>query len=153
MTGPTPRRLLADAGLHATRQRTVVLQLLTGRERPVSAQQLHADLCETGNRVGLTTVYRALQALTAAGLLHVFDRDGETVYRFCSPDLHHHLICRVCGLMAEGPAIPSLENWLAQVSAEHDFTPERHRVEVRGVCGACTPKPGSTPPRDPLSSP
>jgi Fur family ferric uptake transcriptional regulator len=115
-----------------------VLQLLVGRERPVSAQQLHTELRATGSRIGLTTIYRALQALAAAGLLHAFGWEGETAYRFCGQDLHHHLVCRVCGLVAEGPPIPGIEDWLAEVSAERDFTPERHRVEVRGVCGACT---------------
>jgi Fur family ferric uptake transcriptional regulator len=137
MIGFTPPRLLQESGVHATRRRAIVLERLTGRERPVTAQQLHAELRAAGNKIGLTTIYRALHVLAGAGLLHVFDSAGQVAYRLCGQGRHHHLMCRICELVVEGPPIPGVEHWLARIRTEHEFTPERHRIEVHGVCGTC----------------
>lgn len=133
----TSSETLRGAGLNATRQRMLVLDLLTGRERPMAAQQVHEALRAPGTRIGLTTVYRALHALVGAGLLHTIDLDGETAYRMCGPGSHHHLICRACGLVTEGPPIPGVSDWLEGIRSDHDFHHERHRVEIQGICGAC----------------
>src|SRR4051812_5915969 len=104
--------MLRDAGLQSTRQRRRLLELLIGRERPATAQQLHAELSGAGTRIGLTTVYRAVHVLAGAGLLHIFDSGGETAYRLCGPGGPHHLVCRVCGLVTEGSPVPGVDRWL-----------------------------------------
>jgi Fur family ferric uptake transcriptional regulator len=137
MTGSSTRRLLRASGLQATQQRALVLELLAGRSRPVTAQQLHTELQNSGSAIGLTTVYRALHVMADAGLLHVLEVGGESAYRRCGPDRHHHLICRICGLVTEGPPLPKIEEWLARLPEELRFLPERHRVEVHGLCASC----------------
>ena len=65
----------------------------------------------TGDRIGLTTVYRTLQPMVDAGELDALrTADGETAYRRCSNGHHHHLVCRTCGRTVEvsGPAV---EKW------------------------------------------
>ena len=60
--------------------------------------------------------------------------DGESVYRRCSSDRHHHhLVCRSCGTTVEvdGPAV---ERWAEKVAAEHGFSSVEHTVEVFGTC-------------------
>ncbi len=60
-----------------------------------SAQDLHAQLRQRGQPVGLTTVYRHLQTLAAAravDLLH-HPRRG----RRSTGSHHHHLVCRAVG--------------------------------------------------------
>ena len=47
-----------------TRQRDAVAALLHQREDFRTAQQIHADLRDAGDDVGLTTVYRCLAAMT-----------------------------------------------------------------------------------------
>jgi Fur family ferric uptake transcriptional regulator len=139
MSEVAPAHMLRSAGLQVTGRRTMVLELLVGRERPVTAQQLYADLQRSGTRIGLTTVYRALHVLAEAGLLHVFDSGGETAYRLCGSGGHHHLVCRVCGLVTEGPPVAGFDRWLARIPAEYGFIPERHRIEIFGVCTDCRP--------------
>ena len=60
MTRPLP-------GVRATRQRTAVAELLEQVDGFKSAQDLHDLLRAGGESVGLTTVYRHLQALGEAG--------------------------------------------------------------------------------------
>lgn len=120
-----------------TRQRAAVHAALSGRTDFLSAQQLHDVLRREGASVGLTTVYRTLQALADAGELDaILTDDGETVYRRCSPDHHHHLVCRRCGRTVE-IAGPAVEEWSESVAREHGFTDVSHTVEVFGVCSSC----------------
>lgn len=103
-----------------------------------SAQELHEELRRTGASVGLTTVYRHLQALSDSGVVDVLrSDDGEARYRACPTEAHHHhLVCRSCGASEEvdGPAV---ESWATAVAAEHGYTDVTHTVEVFGTCKAC----------------
>ena len=120
-----------------TRQRTAVKAALDGRDDFMSAQQLHDLLRHQGESVGLTTVYRSLQGLAEAGEVDLLvTDDGETVYRRCSPEHHHHLVCRSCGRTVEitGPAV---ETWADAVAREHGFSDISHTLEVFGLCAEC----------------
>ncbi|AAZ54894.1 transcriptional repressor [Thermobifida fusca] len=103
-----------------------------------SAQDLYASLRADGAKIGLTTVYRALQALTDAGEVDVLMTDeGEAVYRACStPTHHHHLVCRDCGkaVEIEGPAV---ESWADELAAQHGFVDLTHTLELFGTCSDC----------------
>ena len=114
----------------------VVLERLPGFS---SAQQIHAELRDQGEQVGLTTVYRHLQELSEDGTVDTIrDASGETLYRRCrSGAHHHHLTCRICGhsVEVEGRAV---ERWAEQVAAEAGFTDVGHTVELFGLCPECS---------------
>ena len=82
--------------MRATRQRAAVSALLDRLADFRSAQEIHEELRRAGEGIGLTTVYRTLQALADAGEVDVLRTDsGESVYRRCATDdHHHHLVCR-----------------------------------------------------------
>lgn len=120
-----------------TRQRNAVAAQLAGTPEFTSAQEIHARLRDSGQSVGLATVYRTLQAMAADGSIDVLRTDeGESVYRRCSTGHHHHLVCRECGrtVEVEGPAV---EQWAERISAAHGFTDVRHTVEISGTCSGC----------------
>jgi Fur family ferric uptake transcriptional regulator len=120
-----------------TRQRSALLAILEEPAGFRSAQELHARLRERGEPVGLATVYRGLQALVEAGEVDVLrGDDGEAAYRRCSPQHHHHLLCRSCGLTVE-VADPPVERWAAKIAAEHGFRDVQHSLEVFGTCADC----------------
>jgi Fur family transcriptional regulator, ferric uptake regulator len=124
--------------MRPTKQRTAVAAALASMDGFTSAQALHEVLRTRGESVGLTTVYRHLQALADAGEVDALRTDeGETVYRQCvQEDHHHHLVCRSCGATVEvsGPAV---EAWASAVAAEHGFTDVSHTLEVFGTCTRC----------------
>ena len=122
---------------HQTKQRTAVAALLGEIDEFRSAQQLYDDLRKRGDSVGLTTVYRALQSLTAAGEVDsITSDDGETVYRKCSDAHHHHLVCRKCGKTVEITG-PTVESWAVGVAKENGFTEVSHTMELFGLCAQC----------------
>jgi Fur family ferric uptake transcriptional regulator len=121
----------------STRQRSAVLDLLGEVSGFHSAQELHAMLRGRGDKVGLTTVYRTLQALAEVNEVDVMrPPSGEHLYRRCAAGHHHHLVCRSCGRTAEveGPAV---ERWADRVAAEHGFVDIAHTLELFGVCPQC----------------
>jgi Fur family ferric uptake transcriptional regulator len=125
-------------GVRSTRQRTAVAEVLTRVDGFRSAQDLHDLLRHDGASVGLTTVYRHLQALADAGQVDVLRTDdGEAVYRRCATvEHHHHLVCRSCGRSVEVDG-PEVESWATTIAAAHGFTDVTHTVEVFGTCKAC----------------
>lgn len=122
--------------LRATRQRHAVATLLAGLDDFRSAQQIHGLLRDAGQSVGLSTVYRTLQALADSGDLDVLKADDETLYRKCSDRHHHHLVCRECNRTEEVEG-PTVERWADRVAAEHGFTGVSHTLEIFGTCGTC----------------
>ena len=127
----------SGAGLRATRQRAAIAGLLDTLDEFRSAQELHDELRQRGENIGLTTVYRTLQSMASAGLLDTLRNDtGESVYRRCSDHHHHHLVCRSCGSTVE-VGDREVEEWAAEVAAKHGFSNVSHTIEIYGTCSDC----------------
>lgn len=125
-------------GQRTTKQRTAVVDALAGLTSFTSAQDIHANLTADGRKVGLTTVYRTLQQLTAAGMVDTLQDDsGEMLYRSCSTDHHHHhLVCTECRRTIEIDGGP-VESWASRIAAEHGFRVTGHTADVFGLCPDC----------------
>jgi Fur family ferric uptake transcriptional regulator len=122
----------------ASRQRAAVEAVFDGLEGFHSAQDVHARLRAGGDPIGLSTVYRAVQALSQDGALDALrTAGGETLYRRCSTQHHHHLVCRNCGRTVE-VAGPAVERWADRVAADHGFADVNHTLEIIGTCTTCT---------------
>ncbi|GAA4736520.1 Fur family transcriptional regulator [Modestobacter marinus] len=120
-----------------TRQRTAVNAVFDELEGFHSAQEVHARMRAAGDSIGLSTVYRAVQALVDDGELDSIRTDaGEAIYRRCSTRHHHHLVCRVCGRTEEVEG-PTVERWADRVAGEHGFVDVTHTLEIFGTCAAC----------------
>lgn len=124
-----------------TRQRAAVWAALGATGGFRSAQQLHAQLREQGDHVGLATVYRTLQHLVEGGEVDVLrTADGAAVYRRCSTGHHHHLICRGCRRTVEVDSV-AVERWAATIAEDNGFADVEHVVEVFGTCADCARTP------------
>lgn len=124
----------------STRQKRALAAVLQSSDGFRSAQELHAELQAQGQNVALTTVYNQVRALADAGELDALrGDDGETRYRRCATeDHHHHLVCRFCGsaIEIEGPTV---ERWAAQIGKKHGFVDITHTLEIIGTCPDCAP--------------
>ncbi len=127
-------------GDRITRQRRAVLRVLASRQDFVSAQDLHALLVAEGVRIGLTTVYRALRDLEAAGGADVVRDDaGERLYRTRPADGHrHYLLCRACGRSRPVDS-EVVEEWAGRIASDTGYAAVEHTVELTGICIACQP--------------
>jgi Fur family transcriptional regulator, ferric uptake regulator len=121
-----------------TRAQRAVLAALARDDAFRSAQDIHARLRDGDSAVGLTSVYRALQALADSRAVDVLRTStGELTYRRCGSDAHHHhLVCTTCGATVEVEA-PAIERWVADVAESNGYVVASHTLEVTGTCRSC----------------
>ncbi|MCQ9340683.1 transcriptional repressor [Corynebacterium phoceense] len=128
-------------GARNTKQRTAVVEVLREMDNFASAKDIHQELLAREAKVGLTTVYRTLQSLSeidAVDALHM--PTGETLYRHCESDHHHHhLVCTKCGRTEEIDGGP-IEAWAQEMTSKFDFELTGHDAEVFGICAECRAK-------------
>lgn len=121
-----------------TTQRREIIGALSRVQGFVSAQDLHGLIARDGGVVALATVYTQLKRLVESGDVDVVMTDrGESLYRRCVIDSHHHhLACRRCGATVEVDA-PELEEWSHAIGERFGYTDLHHVLELNGVCPRC----------------
>lgn len=128
---------MAGRGRRLTRQRVVVAEALAQAKRAVSAQELHERLRRTHPRIGLATVYRALEAQVQGGMATRLERSGHvSAYVACDADHHHHLVCTRCQRvsdLSEAVVTPLLRS----VRRRHDFQVDHAALDLYGLCASC----------------
>jgi Fur family ferric uptake transcriptional regulator len=127
---------MPSINLRSTKQRKAVAEVLATISKFSSAQEVHSILISRGEKVGLATVYRTLQALAETGAIDVLRNDGEALYRACSNDHHHHLVCTGCNKTTEISA-PEVEIWTEKIAREQGYVISGHTIEVFGLCKNC----------------
>ena len=132
------RRYLRDHRQPVTRQRDLVAQVVFLSEGHPSVESIRRTLKESGEHVGLATVYRTLEVLVQSELVRAHDfGEGFKRYEPMAAQAHHeHLICERCGRVEEFQN-ERLERMLPIIADEHGFQHQRHRVEIYGVCREC----------------
>jgi Fur family ferric uptake transcriptional regulator len=126
---------LKKAGLKATLPRLKILDILEGSgRRHVSAEDVYQALLESGEEVGLATVYRVLTQFEAAGLVirHNFE-GGHAVFELERGDHHDHIICVQCGHVAEFYD-PTIEDRQKTVVASKGYDINDHSLVIYGNC-------------------
>src|SRR5689334_5806083 len=86
---------LRNAGLKVTLPRLKILQILEGSDtRHLSAEEIYRVLMESGDDIGLATVYRVLTQFETAGLVtrHHFE-SGHSVFEIDQGKHHDHIVC------------------------------------------------------------
>jgi Fur family ferric uptake transcriptional regulator len=119
--------------------RRVVVEFLGGQDCCLSAQEIHDGVRAAGARVGIASVYRALEGLDELGLVQRVDLgDGISRFERADPrgDHHHHLVCGDCGKV-EPFEDPALEAAIAGVAGGRGYEVAAHDVVLRGACSDC----------------
>jgi Fur family ferric uptake transcriptional regulator/Fur family peroxide stress response transcriptional regulator len=125
-----PARLGPHAG--------AVLAALRATPHHPTAAALYDDVRRRHPRLGRATVYRALAALEAAGLVVEVWRDALGRHYDARTDPHDHAACMVCGRVAdvERPPAPLPDAYTAAAAAGgHEVASYEVRYLVR--CAAC----------------
>ena len=130
---------LQDAGYRRGLARRRVIDFLDAQDCCVGAQEIHHELVERGERVGLASVYRVLDVLAEKRLVQRVDL-GDGVARFeplrDTVDHHHHIVCDDCGRV-EPFADQRLERVLRDVEESSGYDVAGHDIVLRGACSAC----------------
>jgi Fur family zinc uptake transcriptional regulator len=126
------------SGRRLTPLRRRVLELVWGSHTPVKAYDLLATLGRERHQAAPPTVYRALDFLQQAGLVHRIA--SMNAFVGCGEPGGGHagqfLICARCGTVAE-LVEPALSRTIAASAARLGFEVSRETVEIEGTCAAC----------------
>jgi Fur family ferric uptake transcriptional regulator len=129
---------LKKAGLKATLPRIKILQILEQAEmRHMSAEDVYKALLESGEDVGIATVYRVLTQFEGAGL--VFRQNfegGHSVFELNEGHHHDHILCIKCGRVEEF-FDETIEQRQKDIAREHGFTMTDHNLTIQGICPKC----------------
>ncbi len=126
---------LKNAGLKATLPRLKVLSLFeNSRERHLSAEDIYKVMLNSGEDVGLATVYRVLTQFEQAGLLirHHFE-GGKAVFELNVGGHHDHIVCVKCGRVEEFYDA-EIEKRQEHAAESMGFTMQDHSLTIYGVC-------------------
>ncbi len=113
---------LKEAGLKVTLPRVKILQILESSEdHHMSAEDVYRALLESGEDVGLATVYRVLNQFESAGLVvrHNFE-GGHSVYEIERSDHHDHMVCVKTGDVVEFVS-EEIEALQKEIAEKHGF--------------------------------
>lgn len=127
---------LRAAGLRSTGQRRAVLEAID-RMRHATVEELAAEVQRTEPDVSLSTVYRAVEALEAAGLVtHAHLGHGAPTYHAVDEEPHIHLVCRSCGAVQQESVRVAL-GLAGAVRRSSGFHADLSHLAVHGWCARC----------------
>ncbi|MEZ5584739.1 MAG: ferric iron uptake transcriptional regulator [Candidatus Competibacteraceae bacterium] len=126
---------LKQAGLKVTLPRMKILEMLQEQERQhLSAEDIYRTLLNSGEEIGLATVYRVLTQFEAAGLVkrHHFE-GGQSVFELNQGDHHDHIVCMTCGRIEEFYD-KVIEQRQHEIAVKYGFDLVEHSLILYGHC-------------------
>lgn len=126
---------LKKAGLKVTLPRLKILEMLdSAPERHMSAEDIYKALMDSGEDIGLATVYRVLTQFEAAGLVsrHNFE-EGHSVFELDDQAHHDHIVCQDCGHVVEFYD-ETIEKRQRVVAEREGFEMSDHSLVLYGRC-------------------
>lgn len=129
---------LATKNLKNSEQRGQILYIFLSIDKHLTANELYRIVQKKHPSIGNATIYRTMRLLCECGLCRELKLDdGITRYEHLYGHEHHdHLICTTCGKFVE-VVDPEIERLQEKLVKQHGFYPERHRMELYGICKEC----------------
>jgi Fur family ferric uptake transcriptional regulator len=126
---------LRKAGLKVTLPRVRILDILESNpDLHLTAEEVYRALLESGEDIGLATVYRVLTQFEAAGLVkrHNFE-GGSAVFELDDGGHHDHIVCQECGRVEEF-VDPVIEERQKAIADKLGFSISDHSLILYGSC-------------------
>ena len=128
---------LQSSGYRLTSPLRVIVDILAGSPRALGPLEIFDLGRRQYPRMGLVTVYRALEKLEELGLVQrVHQLNGCHAYLRSADGHEHILLCTRCGRVVyfHGDDLTSL---IASVAQKTGFTIQEHWLQLHGLCTAC----------------
>ena len=114
------------------------MQLVWTNHTPIKAYDILLQIQKEQPRAAPPTVYRALDFLMEAGLVHKIE--SLNAFVGCGdpgkPHIGQFLICEKCGVVAEIDE-PKITHMLTQEAKQLGFQTMQQVVEIKGKCPEC----------------
>ncbi|MBF0511438.1 MAG: transcriptional repressor [Candidatus Omnitrophica bacterium] len=129
---------LTQEGLKFSLQRMKIFETVLAGLKHLTANEIYKNVQKKYPGIGYATIYRTLRLLCDAGFCTELKcEDGACRYEQAFVNAHHdHLICTKCGRFVE-VVDPQIERLQIRLFKINGFLPQRHRMELYGVCKQC----------------
>ena len=129
-------------GEYSTRQRALILEFMKESGSHHTVSDIVEGLKSQGVNIGIATVYRALDRLTATGEVKKFviDEKSGACYQYASTlecNRHFHLKCIRCGKLIH-LSCEFLSEMEKHILQDHGFVVSAGKTVIYGVCNACS---------------
>jgi Fur family ferric uptake transcriptional regulator len=114
-----------------------ILETSNADTHHLTAEDIYRILLDSGEEIGLATVYRVLTQFEAAGLVirHHFE-GGQAVFELDRGRHHDHLVCVKCGKIIEF-VDDTIEMKQKQIASNAGFKMTDHALIIYGICASC----------------
>ena len=126
---------IRNAGLKVTLPRMKILEILESNlDHHMSAEEIYKALLDSGDDIGLATVYRVLNQFEAVDLVSKLHFEGgQAVFELSSGEHHDHVVCLDCGHVEE--FVDEIIEARQRVAAEKlGFEIDAHSLVLYGHC-------------------
>lgn len=135
------KAVLNKEGFRFTNQRQKILDLFQSAAlgHHLSAEEVHQQLLDQGEKISFSTIYRALHVMVRLGLLQELElAEGRKYYELNTPftEQHHHLVCVHCGSVEEFEDATMTQVGTSE-SASRGFSLLNCQFTVFGICPSC----------------
>lgn len=131
-------KICAKKGIRLTPIRRRILELICTSHRAMGAYELLDLFREEDAKAKPVTIYRALDFLIGAGLIHKVESINAFIGCLHAEEQHQSviLICDQCKNAFELEASPVYDS-LFKLSKSIQFKPTSLTMELHGICNAC----------------
>jgi Fur family transcriptional regulator, ferric uptake regulator len=130
-------KYLSERGLRHSRPRELVVREFLKTSEHLSIEDLLKKVQRQDPKIGIATVYRAMNLLVEASLAVKREfATGSSAYEKMPTRHHDHLLCTGCGRIVEFHR-EAIERMQDEIASRYGFILDFHKMELYGRCKAC----------------
>jgi Fur family peroxide stress response transcriptional regulator len=115
----------------------VILATFAESHAHLTSREIYDQIRERLPAVNPSTVYRSLDRLVKRGEVSVSDMGtGSAVYELVADDIHHHMVCQVCGKVTT-LGHEEVGEFFHRLEAVTGFEVTTNHLVLFGVCPHC----------------
>ncbi|MCJ7696251.1 MAG: transcriptional repressor [Anaerolineaceae bacterium] len=129
---------LTTAGYRHSRPRGVVMGIMEKTKTPLSPIEILKYAQREGNRLGIASIYRALDLFLELGIVKPVHTDDDCHgYVLATEGHHHYITCSECNRVVEFNGSGDLSAIMSKVERETGFEVKDHLLQLYGLCREC----------------
>ncbi len=121
-----------------TKQKQLLLSILKDTDRPLSINEIYAQIVIQLPKIAKSTIYRNIDSLLEQNLIEKYHlNDSEVFYRIKanSNEHKHFMICEDCKKVFDLPSCPI--HALEHAMEDEGFIIKDHLIQISGICKLC----------------
>lgn len=130
--------ILRKINLKVTPKRLAILEILTNESAYLSPEEVWKKMKKHFNKIGLPTVYRNLEELSARNIISKVNHPNRQLYYFfCrNKSHHHHFVCLSCRNV-EDINFCKINELEKKIKKDLRGKVISHILQVNGLCREC----------------